>query len=111
MTYSITPPNYKGNSSKVYYYCCVEISSITKVPQGMVHIRILPRTYTRTHYIGSLNKSGLAYDYTSKWMKENGYTYDDVEYYFERYDEKSTVDDHSNESNEIKIYCPIKKLI
>jgi predicted transcriptional regulator YdeE len=41
-------------------------------------------------------------------MNENGYTYDDVAYYFERYDEKTIIED-DNDKNEIKIYCPVKK--
>lgn len=111
VTYSITPPNYKGNTREVDYYCCFEVNPIVNLPHGMVHIHILPRTYSRTHYIGPLNKSESAYDYTSKWMIENGYAYDDVDYYFERYDEKTTVDDHCNDNNEMMVYCPIKKFM
>lgn len=67
-----------------------------------------PRTYSLTHYVGPISQTETAYHYTSRWMSENGYTFDDVAYYFERYDEKTIIDD-DNEKNEIKIYCPIKK--
>ncbi|MCJ8010778.1 GyrI-like domain-containing protein [Paenibacillus sp. KQZ6P-2] len=109
VTYGITPPNYKGNTGLVDFYCCYEVEPIFNVPQGMVHIHLLPRTYTLTHYVGPASQTGTAYDYTSNWMNENGYTYDDVAYYFERYDEKTIIKD-DNEKNETKIYCPVKKI-
>jgi predicted transcriptional regulator YdeE len=76
----------------------------------MVHIRLLPRAYTLTHFVGPISQTESAYDYTSKWMIENGYTYDDVSNYFETYDEKTIKKDDS-EKNEIKIYCPVKKVM
>lgn len=108
VTYGITPPNYKGNTGLVDFYCCYEIEPFANLPHGMVHIHLLPRIYSLTHYVGPISQTESAYDYTSKWMNENGYTYDDVAYYFERYDEKTIIED-DNDKNEIKIYCPVKK--
>jgi predicted transcriptional regulator YdeE len=73
----------------VDFYCCYEVKLISKLPHGMVHIRLLPRAYTLTHFVGPISQTESAYDYTSKWMIENGYTYDDVSNYFETYDEKT----------------------
>jgi predicted transcriptional regulator YdeE len=106
--YGITPPNYKGNTGLVDFYCCYEVEPMTNLPHGMVHIHLLPRLYTLTHYIGPISQTESAYDYTSKWINGNGYTYDDVSYYFERYNEKTIIKD-DNEKNEIRIYCPVKK--
>jgi predicted transcriptional regulator YdeE len=108
VTYGITPPNYKASKGLVDFFCCFEVGPVANVPPEMVLIRILPRTYSRTHYIGPASKTGSAYDYTSKWLMENGYAYDDVEYYFERYDEKTTFD-RDDESSEVMIYCPVKR--
>lgn len=108
VTYGITPPNYKTSKGFVDFYCCYEVGPVANVPPEMVLIRILPRTFSRTHYIGPASKTGSAYDYTSKWLKENGCTYDDVEYYFERYDEKS-IFDRDDERSEVVIYCPVKR--
>jgi predicted transcriptional regulator YdeE len=47
-------------------------------------------------------------DYTTRWLLENGYTYDDVAYYFEKYDEK-TIRESDDDQNEITIFCPVKK--
>jgi predicted transcriptional regulator YdeE len=108
VTYGITPPNYKGNTGLVDFYCCYEVEPMTKLPQGMVHIHLLPRVYSLTHYLGPVSQSERAYDYTSKWLNKNGYEYDDTAYYFEKYDERTIIQD-DNEKNEIKIYCPVKK--
>jgi len=108
-TYGITPPNYKGNPGQVDFYCCYEVEPIANVPHGMVHLHVLPRLYSLTSYAGPISKTGTAYDFTSKWMNENGYAYDDVEYYFEKYDGR-TIRDHDDDRNEIKIYCPVKKI-
>ncbi|RKP58316.1 AraC family transcriptional regulator [Cohnella endophytica] len=108
VTYGITPPNYKGNSGLVDFYCCYEVDPIGNLPQGMIHIHLLPRTYSVTHYKGPSNKIVKAYDYTTKWLEENGYEYDDTSYYFERYDEK-TIRGTDDESSEILIYCPVKR--
>jgi predicted transcriptional regulator YdeE len=108
VTYGITPPNYKMSKGPVDFFCCYEVEPIANVPPEMVLIRILPRTFSRTHYIGPASKTGSAYDYTTKWLKENGYAYDDVEYYFEKYDEK-TIFDRDDESSEVLIYCPVKR--
>lgn len=109
VTYGITPPNYKGNDRPVDFYCCYEVDPMINLPHGMVHIHLLPRLYTLTHYRGPISRTERAYDYTSKWLNENGYAYDDVDYYFEKYDEKTLLKD-DNEKNEIKIYCPVKKI-
>ncbi|MDQ0112362.1 putative transcriptional regulator YdeE [Paenibacillus harenae] len=108
VTYGITPPNYKGNDGMLDFYCCYEVKSLTGLPHGMVHIHLLPRLYSVTHYKGPASRSSSAYDFTSKWLSDHGYTYDDVSYYFERYDEM-TVIENDDESNQIAIYCPIKK--
>lgn len=108
VTYGITPPNYKGNTGLVDFYCCHEVEPISNLPHGMVHFHLLPRMYTLTHYIGPASQTGTAYDYTSNWINDNGYTYDDVACYFERYDKKTSIND-DNEKNEIQIYCPVKK--
>jgi len=109
VTYGITPPNYKGNTGLVDFYCCYEVDSLIHLPHAMVHIHLLPRRYTLTHYVGPISQTETAYDYTSSWMNVNGYTYDDVSYYIERYDEKTIIKDDC-EKNEIKLYCPVKKL-
>ncbi|MFD0620182.1 GyrI-like domain-containing protein [Paenibacillus sp. GCM10027629] len=108
VTFGVSPPNYKGNKGRVDFYCCYEVSPIANVPHGMMHIHILPRTYSKTYYKGPISKTETAYDYTSNWLKENGYTYDEVEHYFERYDERTIVS-HDDEANELIIYCPVKK--
>jgi len=109
VTYGITPPNYKGNTGPVDFYCCYEIEPMTHLPHGMVHIHLLPRIYALTHYVGPISQTGTAYDYTSKWLNQHGYAYDDVSYYVERYDEKTIIED-DYEKNEIKIYCPVRKI-
>ncbi|WP_219836965.1 GyrI-like domain-containing protein [Paenibacillus sp. R14(2021)] len=108
VTYGITPPNYKGNNGLLDFYCCFEVKQITNLPHGMVHIQILPRLYSVTYFIGASRKTYMAYDFTSRWLQENGYEYDDVSYYFEKYDEK-TIREIDDDKNEITIYCPIKK--
>lgn len=108
VSYGITPPNYKGNNGPVDFYCCYEVEPLANVPHGMVHIHLLPRMYSITHYIGAASESFTAYDFTSQWLLENGYSYDDIDYYFERYDEKSAVG-ADQEQTEVKIYCPVKK--
>jgi predicted transcriptional regulator YdeE len=108
VTYGISPPNYKGSTGTVDFYCCYEVDPLENLPHGMIHIHLLPRTYSMTHYRGPASKTVTAYDYTTKWMNENGYTYDDVSYYFERYDEK-TIIESDDERNEVKIFCPVKK--
>lgn len=108
VTYGITPPNYKGNDGSLDFYCCYEVKPLAILPHGMVHIHLLPRMYSVTHYRGPASRSYTAYDFTSKWLFDNGYAYDDVSYYFERYDDKTIIED-DNENNEIVIYCPIKK--
>jgi predicted transcriptional regulator YdeE len=108
VTYGITPPNYKGNNGAVDFYCCYEVDPLAILPHGMIHIHILPRTYSMTNYRGSVSKTVTAYDYTSRWLLENGYTYDDVAYYFEKYDEK-TIRESDDEQNEIIIFCPVKQ--
>jgi len=108
VTYGISPPNYKGNKGKVDFYCSYEVSSVANVPHGMVHIHILPRVYSVTHYIGPRSETDSGYEYTSQWLSENGYTYDDSEYYFERHDDGSIVD-QDDEIIEMKIYSPVKK--
>lgn len=107
VTYGITPPNYKGNSGLVDFYCCYEVKPIANLPHGMVHIHLLPRLYTLTSYVGPISQTEKAYEYTSRWLNENGYTYDDTAYYFEKYDEKTIIKD-DNKNNEIKIFCPVK---
>lgn len=47
VTYGITPPNYKGNSGLVDFYCCYEVEPIANLPHGMVHIHLLPQLYTQ----------------------------------------------------------------
>ncbi|SDX50348.1 GyrI-like domain-containing protein [Paenibacillus sp. CF384] len=108
VTYGITPPNYKGNDGLLDFYCCYEVEPLANVPQGMVHLHLLPRLYSVTYYRGAASKLVTAYDFTSQWLAENGYEYDDVSYYLERYDEKTTRET-DDERNEIAIYCPIKK--
>jgi len=107
-TYGISPPNYKGNTGIVDFYCCYEVEPLEKLPHGMVHIHLLPRIYSMTYYRGPASKTVTAYDYTTKWMNENGYTNDDVSYYYERYDEK-TITKSDDDRNEIQIFCPVKK--
>ncbi|MCR8644793.1 GyrI-like domain-containing protein [Paenibacillus sp. N1-5-1-14] len=109
VTYGITPPNYKGNTRVIDFYCCYEVEPMLNLPHGMVHIHLLPRLYSLTHYVGPSSLTGTAYDYTSKWLSENGYAYDDVAYYFERYDEL-TIRDNDTVKNEVNIYCPVKKI-
>ncbi|WP_027087890.1 GyrI-like domain-containing protein [Cohnella panacarvi] len=108
VTYGISPPNYKGNKGLLDFYCCYEVDPITNLPHEMIHIQILPRLYSVTNYKGPASKTYTAYDFTSNWLKENGYEYDDVSYYFEKYDEK-TIRENDDDRNEITIYCPIKK--
>lgn len=107
VTYGISPPNYKSNNGTVDFYCCFEVEPIENLPHGMVHIHLLPRTYSLTHYKGLASQTVTAYDFTTKWLNENGYTYDDTAYYFERYDEK-TIRELNDEQYEMKIFCPIK---
>ncbi|MCR2805845.1 GyrI-like domain-containing protein [Paenibacillus soyae] len=109
VTYGITPPNYKGNAGSVDFYCCFEVEPIGNVPHGMVHLHLLPRMYTVTHYAGPSNLTEEAYDYTSRWIKENGFAYDDVAYYIERYDEK-TIFEADDARSEIQIFCPVKRV-
>ena len=108
VTYGITPPNYKGNNGQVDFYCCYEVEPLANVPHGMVHIHLLPRMYSVTDYIGPASESFSAYDFTSSWLLENGYSYDDIDYYLERYDELKA-GEAGHEQTEIKIYCPVKK--
>jgi predicted transcriptional regulator YdeE len=108
VSFGITPPNYKGNPGKLDFYCCYEVSRIGNVPHGMVHIHILPRLYAVTHYVGPASQTVTAYDFTSVWWRENGYTYDDIDYYFERYDEKTKIE-NDDPDNEIQIFCPVKR--
>lgn len=77
------------------------------MPPGTVHIHLLPRTYSMTQYRGPSRSNYLAYDFTTKWLEENGYEYDDTAYYLEKY-EKSRLIDADDESNEVMIYCPVK---
>lgn len=109
VTYGITPPNFKGNTGLVDFYCCYEVEPMSNLPHGMIHIHLLPRNYSLTHYVGPISQTQRAYGYTSKWINENGYTYDDIAYYLESYDDK-TIIENDNEKNEIKIYCPIRKI-
>ncbi|MBP3963228.1 GyrI-like domain-containing protein [Paenibacillus lignilyticus] len=108
VTYGITPPNYKGNDGLLDFYYCYEVEPLSNVPHGMVHLHLLPRVYSVTYYRGAASKLVTAYEFTSKWIAENGYEYDDVSYYFERYDEK-TMRETDDVRNEITIYCPIKE--
>ncbi|WP_169091659.1 GyrI-like domain-containing protein [Paenibacillus sp. PL91] len=108
VTFGISPPNYKGSTGVVDFYCCFEVEPLENLPHGMVHIHLLPRTYSMTHYIGPASKTVTAYNYTTKWIKENGFINDDVSYYFERYDEKA-IRESDDDGNEIKIFCPVKK--
>ncbi|QYR24376.1 effector binding domain-containing protein [Paenibacillus sp. sptzw28] len=101
-------PNYKGNAGLLDFYCCYEVDPVANVPHGMVHIHLLPRMYSATHYKGPAGRTSTAYDYTSGWLQENGYSYDDIDYYFEKYDGK-TIRDSEDQRNEVKIYCPVKK--
>ncbi|AOZ92555.1 GyrI-like domain-containing protein [Paenibacillus crassostreae] len=110
VTYGITPPNYKGNSGLLDFYCCYEVDPLANLPHGMIQIHILPRVYSVTYYKGPASKTYSAYDFTSNWLKENRYEYDDVSYYFEKYDEK-TIRENDDDRNEITIYCPIKKKV
>jgi predicted transcriptional regulator YdeE len=107
VNFGITPPNYKGNMGKLDFYCCYEVDPIGNVPHGMVHIHLLPRLYSVTHYAGPASRAVTAYDFTSSWLRENGFVYDDVDYYFERYDEKTRIENDDTD-NEIQIYCPVK---
>ncbi|QJD83215.1 GyrI-like domain-containing protein [Cohnella herbarum] len=107
ITYGITPPNYKSSNGMLDFYCCYEVSQIGNLPPGMVHIHLLPRTYSLTHYRGPSSSNYLAYDFTTKWLEENGYEYDDTAYYLEKYEE-SRLKDADDESNDVMIYCPIK---
>lgn len=108
VTYGISPPNYKENNDKLDFYCCYEVNPLANLPHGMIHIHLLPRTYSITHYQGPRSKIVTAYDYTSKWLKDNGYEYDDTSYYFEKYEERTSIEP-DEENNEIKIFCPVKK--
>ena len=108
MTYGITPPNYKGNSGLLDFYCCYEVEPLTRLPHGMIHIQLLPRVYAKTHYIGPKSRTASAYDYTTTWLNENGYMYDDVSYYYEAYDERKR-NDKDGENSEVIIYCPVKR--
>ncbi len=108
VTYGISPPNYKRNNGMLDFYCCYEVDPLENLPGGMVHIHLLPRTYSKTHYRGPASQTVTAYDFTTKWLDENGYSYDDVAYYYERYDEK-TIREFDDERNEIIIFCPVKK--
>ncbi|WP_028608399.1 GyrI-like domain-containing protein [Paenibacillus harenae] len=108
VTYGITPPNYKGNPGPVDFYCCYEVNPLANVPHGMVHIHLLPRLYSVTSYRGPASKTASAYDFTSRWLLENGYAYDDAAYYFERYDDR-TRRETDDDRNEVTIYCPVKR--
>ncbi|GMK40201.1 hypothetical protein PCCS19_32560 [Paenibacillus sp. CCS19] len=108
VTYGITPPNYKGNNGIVDFYSCYEVDPFESLPHGMVHLHLLPRLYAVTYYKGPASQTGNAYDFTSQWLKDNGYEYDDVAYYLERYDEK-TIPGSDDERNEIQIWSPVKK--
>ncbi|MFK7697731.1 GyrI-like domain-containing protein [Paenibacillus sp. HJGM_3] len=107
--YGISPPNYKGNPGELDFYVCVEVEPIAAVPPGMVHIRIPERLYTRTVYRGAVNDREAAYSYTSAWLKERGYAYDDVEYYLEEYGPDTRMDATQEESSVMYIYCPVKR--
>ncbi|PWV95856.1 putative transcriptional regulator YdeE [Paenibacillus cellulosilyticus] len=108
VTYGITPPNYKGNAGVVDFYSCFEVEPLEGLPHGMVHLHLLPRLYAVTYYRGPASQTVTAYDFTSQWLKDNGYDYDDVAYYLERYDEK-TIAASDDERNEIQIWTPVKK--
>ncbi|MBD3922491.1 GyrI-like domain-containing protein [Paenibacillus sp. PR3] len=108
VTYGITPPNYKGNNGVVDFYSCYEVDPIESLPHGMVHLHLLPRVYAMTHYKGPASQTGNAYDFTTQWLKDNGYEYDDVAYYLERYDEKTVVGSDDDRS-EMQIWTPVKK--
>ncbi|MDR9856483.1 GyrI-like domain-containing protein [Paenibacillus sp. VCA1] len=108
ITYGISPPNYKGNQGPVDFYCCYEVKPLASLPHGMVHIHMPPRMYSVTYYKGPASRTESAYNFTTNWLRENGYEYDDVSYYFERYDQQ-TIIENDDPGNEVKIYCPIKK--
>lgn len=107
-TYGITPPNYKGNDGPLDFYCCYEVDPLISLPQGMTLLHIPPRAYAATTYQGPASQTYTAYDFTTNWLRENGYAYDDVSYYYEKYDAK-TIRANDDARNEMTIYCPVKK--
>jgi predicted transcriptional regulator YdeE len=76
----------------------------------MVNITVDPAQYACCTYKGQMTNKVEAYDFTTKWLKENGYEYFDAAYYFEVYDEKTNLPDSTSDNNTIKINCPVKKI-
>ncbi|PYI57277.1 GyrI-like domain-containing protein [Paenibacillus flagellatus] len=107
--YGVSPPNYKGNPGPLDFYVCLEVDPIANVPHGMVHLHLVPHLYAEAVYRGPEKRKVEAYDATSRWMRENGYVYDDVTYYFERYGERTKLLDPDDEDNEVLVYCPIRR--
>jgi len=92
------------------FYVCFEVEPFVHLPQGMVHIEISPRQYARTKYRGSGAESYKAYDFTTQWIKEHGYSYDDISYYFEVYNQRTKMLAPDDIENEIQIYSPVKPM-
>lgn len=110
ITLGISPPNYKGNNGMLDFYVCFGVEPFVHLPQGMVHIEISPRLYVQTSYKGSGAESYKAYDFTTQWIKEHGYSYDDISYYFEVYNQRTKMLDPNDTDNEIQIFCPVKPM-
>lgn len=106
--YGISPPNYKGNPGPFDFYVCVEVERLEKLPHGMVHIRLQPQLYAEVEYKGPLKDGCRAYDFTSSWLRENSYEYDDTEYYYEIYGPRTNLSEDTDESGEMKVLCPVK---
>jgi predicted transcriptional regulator YdeE/catechol 2,3-dioxygenase-like lactoylglutathione lyase family enzyme len=106
MMYGISPPNYKGNPGPLDFYVCVAVERLTGLPPGMVHLRLEPQLYAVVTYQGPTELGYQAYDFTSQWLRDNGYEYDDTEYYYETYEETANADGVT----EKWVYSPIKPL-
>lgn len=108
--YGISPPNYKGNPGPFDFYVCVEVERLERLPHGMVLLRLQPKLYAEVEYRGPLAEGYRAYDFTSRWLRENGYEYDDTEYYYEVYDERNNRLDYTDENGEMKVFSPVKPM-
>lgn len=108
ITYGFSPPNYKGNPGPFDFYVAFEVERIERLPHGMVHLRLPARQYAEVEYRGQMNRAYEAYNRTTQWLKENGYEYDDTEYYYEVYDEQTQLLDSADTANGMKVLSPVK---
>jgi predicted transcriptional regulator YdeE len=109
ITYGISPPNYKGNTGIVDFYVCVEVEPLLRLPHGMVNLTVDPQMYAVASYQGPMNRKVEAYDATSRWLADSGYTYATA-LYFERYDERTNMADDSSADNAFDAYSPIRSI-